>query len=199
MQSSLTPKKLSLASNIFFIPIVTLLWLSHWPQPTGGRERLGREAEHPRWTAGRSNNQGNLTYKACLGWPWDESISTPGCQSLQFIQRSQLGFSYIFSPDDLNNTLLSPGYVLKTAPATGMLGRTYTPRTGEDRGGQGKGSRASDRWSPAGGSTSSGVLSMISPNHSLCDFFQEARPHKSIDPGLFTIINSRQTRYILLC
>ena len=37
------------------------------------------------------------------------------------------GFSHIHSPDGLDNTLLSQGYV----PTVGMVGRVYIPRTGE--------------------------------------------------------------------
>lgn len=40
------------------------------------------------------------------------------------------GFSHFFRPYGLNNTLLSQGYVLETAPGAGILGRTCIPRTG---------------------------------------------------------------------
>lgn len=36
-----------------------------------------------------------------------------------------------FSPDGVNNTLLSQGYVLENAVAVGMVGRIYIARTGK--------------------------------------------------------------------
>lgn len=40
-------------------------------------------------------------------------------------------FSHLFIPDDLNNAVLSRGYVFGIAPAVGSVGRAYFPRTGE--------------------------------------------------------------------
>lgn len=60
-----------------------------------------------------------------------EYISVPTLQNLTSLYRGLNCFSHIYSPDDLNNALLSQGCVLETALAMGMMGRTYIPRTGE--------------------------------------------------------------------
>ena len=44
---------------------------------------------------------------------------------------SLTGFSHMFSPDGLNNTLLSQGCVLVTAPTVGTVYRVYIPGTGK--------------------------------------------------------------------
>lgn len=38
-----------------------------------------------------------------------------------------MGFGHIHRPDGLNNTLLSQGCVLGTAPTVGVVGRVGTP------------------------------------------------------------------------
>lgn len=40
-----------------------------------------------------------------------------------------MGYSDIFSPDGLNNTLLFQGFILEMAPSVGTVGRVYVPRT----------------------------------------------------------------------
>ena len=50
---------------------------------------------------------------------------------LKFYIEALTGFSHVFSPDGLNNTLLSQGHVLERAPMVGTVGRTYIPRTRE--------------------------------------------------------------------
>lgn len=40
-------------------------------------------------------------------------------------------FGYIFRADGLNNTSLSEGHVLGTAPTVGMVGRVYLSRAAE--------------------------------------------------------------------
>ena len=42
-----------------------------------------------------------------------------------------MGFSHISSPYGLNNTLLSQGYILKTAASMGIVGKMYIPRIGD--------------------------------------------------------------------
>ena len=41
------------------------------------------------------------------------------------------GFSHIFNPDSLNNTLLSQGCILGVSPTVGMVGGMCIPRAGE--------------------------------------------------------------------
>lgn len=67
------------------------------------------------------------------------------------------GFRHIFSPDGLNNTLLSQGYVLETATSMGIVGDTHVPRMGG----------SSDCLSPADRSTWGHILSVNSFNRYL--------------------------------
>lgn len=69
--------------------------------------------------------------------------------------KASSGFSHLFHPYGLNNTLLSQGYVLETAPGTG---NTWKNMHSKDRGGEG----ASDCLGPAHGSTGGHVLVMTS-------------------------------------
>ena len=50
----------------------------------------------------------------------DLHISLP---DLKFTEAPN-GFSQVYHPDGLNNTLLSQGYVFGTAPTAGIMGRT---------------------------------------------------------------------------
>lgn len=68
------------------------------------------------------------------------------------------GFSHVYYPDGLNDTLLSQVYVLVMAPTVGRVGSTYIPRTGR-RGG------ASDCPCPTQGSTVGHVLLTTSSNN----------------------------------
>lgn len=67
--------------------------------------------------------------------------------------------SHIFSPDDLNNTLLFQDR-FETAAGMGIVGETYIPRTGEGEG-------ASENTGPAHWSASGLILSMTNSNTNL--------------------------------
>lgn len=41
-------------------------------------------------------------------------------------------FDHVFSPDTLNDPLLSQGYILETAPSVGIVEGTYFSRTEEE-------------------------------------------------------------------
>lgn len=43
---------------------------------------------------------------------------------------ASVGFSHIYCRSGLNNTFLSPGYVLESPPVVGSVGSTYIPRKG---------------------------------------------------------------------
>ena len=55
----------------------------------------------------------------------------PSARSLKVYMEALTGFKHVFSPDGLNNTLLSQGCVLEEAAGVGIVGRMYIPRTGE--------------------------------------------------------------------
>ena len=57
------------------------------------------------------------------------SRSLPG-QILKSLYRVLKGFSNIYDPDGLNNTLLSQGYIPEVAPSVGRVSGTYIPRMG---------------------------------------------------------------------
>ena len=50
-------------------------------------------------------------------------------RSLEVYIEVLTGFSHVFSPHSLNNTILSQGYVLEMAPT---VGRGYSPKVGGD-------------------------------------------------------------------
>ena len=64
-------------------------------------------------------------------------MSTLAHKNLKSSYRGLRGFRPVFSPDGLNNTLLSKVCVLEMAPSSGIMGRTYILKTS-------LGSRASD-------------------------------------------------------
>ena len=67
----------------------------------------------------------------------DQSILVGGCKMSRYLHSTTrilkvytealTGFSHIYHPNDLNNTLLSQGCVLETAPSVGTVG--VSPRT----------------------------------------------------------------------
>lgn len=71
-------------------------------------------------------------HEACLHWLQDEYISIPTHQNLKSYIGVLIGFKHIFSPGNLNNNLLSQGYVLETAPSVGKVGRLYIPKAGKE-------------------------------------------------------------------
>ena len=58
------------------------------------------------------NSARELAYKAYLRYPQDAWVSTPA-RLLQIYMEALIGFSYAFSPDGFNGTLLSQGRVLE--------------------------------------------------------------------------------------
>ena len=76
---------------------------------------------------GGFNKQGNLYTRLVLGGHKTGGSPHPPARILKVYLTT---FSLVFSPDGLNNTLLSPDYGLETAPSVGMVGRMYISRTG---------------------------------------------------------------------
>lgn len=71
-----------------------------------------------------------LTSKGtCIGGlSWVAAIHLAPVQNLKIYVEAFLGFSHRFSPDGLNDNLLSQGHVLENV---GTVGRMYIPRTGK--------------------------------------------------------------------
>lgn len=77
------------------------------------------------------NKEGNFLTRSVLGSSKTKKCLHPYTRILEVYYTEALTrFSYIYHPDGFN-TSLSQGYVLGTAPAMGMVGRTYIPRTRE--------------------------------------------------------------------
>ena len=92
-----------------------------------GREQRKRQAT-PDWQVADLTSKG--TRRFVLGSRRVRS-SHPPARILKVYIQALIRLSNVFSPDDLNNTLLSPDYVFENGSYCGEVGRTYSPRTGE--------------------------------------------------------------------
>ena len=82
------------------------------PYPEG-RERAKKEAGHSSLASASFNKQGNLRTKLVFG---SHKSSVPISQNFKICTEALTMLSHIYCPDGLNNTLLSPGYVLEQPP-----------------------------------------------------------------------------------
>lgn len=57
------------------------------------------------------------------------SVSYPPIRFLKVYIEVLPGFSHVYHPNGLNNTLLSQRYIFETAPGVGLVSRIYIPRT----------------------------------------------------------------------
>ena len=132
----------------------------NWPLYTERKERPKKEADHSRLVSGRFDKG---TYIQGLSWASIRRVDFPihPPRILKVYLESLTGFSHVYCPDGLNNTLLSQGciFVLEMTPVMQMVGRTYIPRMGEVWGWG-----AFDCLGPALRSTCSHVLSTTSSN-----------------------------------
>ena len=90
-----------------------------------GKERLKKEVGY-RLVGGSFNKQGNL-YMRLGSHKTSRSLDLP-TKILKVYTEALMGFSHVFSPDGLNNTLLSHGSVLESSYCGEGSGR-YIPRT----------------------------------------------------------------------
>lgn len=94
------------------------------------KERWKKKPDYFRLVGGGFNKKGNLHMTHVLGnHKVNRSLHLPD-RNLKVYIKTLIGFSHIFSPDSLNNTLFSQGYILETAPSVGMDGRTDIPKMG---------------------------------------------------------------------
>jgi len=101
------------------------------PVHRGQGEIERKEADHPTLGGGSFNKQGKLHIRLVLGGrKMSRSLHLP-TRILRVYIEALMGFSHIQSPDGLNNTFLSQGYILEMAPTMGRVSRTYIPRRGE--------------------------------------------------------------------
>ena len=106
-------------------------WFAKWPLYMGGKERLKKETDHSKLVGGSFNKQENLHTRPLLGgWKMSRSVPPP-IWILKVYIEALTGFSHVYGPDSLNNTLLSQGCVTQTALAVAIVGGMSIPRTGE--------------------------------------------------------------------
>ena len=103
--------------------------IQNWFPYTDGKERLKKEADHSRLVGGRSNKQGNLQMRFVLN-KTGNSPHLPARIFRVYIE-ALMRFSHIYSPDGLNKTSISQGFVLEVASKMRTVGGTYIARTGE--------------------------------------------------------------------
>ena len=115
---------------------------------------------HTRLVGGKFNKQENLHTRLVLGGCKMSRSLHPPARILKDYIEALPGFSHLFSPDVLNNTLLSQVCVLGTAPNMGKARRRHIPRIGEQV-------RSPDCLDPAHRSISGHVLSMTSSSTNL--------------------------------
>ena len=92
-------------------------------------KRDWRETGRSRLVGGRFNKQGNFNTSLVLGSCRTSRSPHLPARILEIYIKTLTGFNHVFSPEGLNNTLLSEGCVLEMAPAMGMVDRRYIPRT----------------------------------------------------------------------
>ena len=103
----------------------------NWPLYMEGKERLKKEVNHSRLRGGRFNKQGTLHMRLVLiGCKMSRSLYPP-TRILKVHTEASTGFSHVYCPDGLNNTLLSQGCVLETVSTMGRVGEMYMPRSRE--------------------------------------------------------------------
>ena len=124
---------------------------------TEGKEKPKKDADHSRLVGSSFYKQGNLHTRLVLSIHQMNRSLHPPTSILKVYIEALTGFSPVYSPDGLNNTLLLQGRVLETAPAMGMVGGIRIPRTREGWG-------ALDCPGRAHKSTSSHVLSVSFSN-----------------------------------
>ena len=75
------------------------------------------------------------TYLQCLSWMTRRQLSRsvhPPPRILRVYTEDFVGFSDVFSLDNLSSTLLSQSFVFKTAVNMEIVGSLYIPRTVEE-------------------------------------------------------------------
>lgn len=106
--------------------------LGVWKRPPyiEGKERPKNGADDFGLLGGKFNKQGNL-------WGFCRvtarhgglcTVSAPAHQNRKVYVETLTGFSHLFSPDGLNNTVLSQWSVLENSSCCGIVHRTYIPR-----------------------------------------------------------------------
>ena len=85
---------------------------------------------HSRSVGGRLNKKGNLTW--VLAWAPTRQVDICIMQDWKVYTVVLTGFRHVFSPDGLNNTLLSQGCILRTVSSVVTVGRCLFQRQGRE-------------------------------------------------------------------
>ena len=98
-------------------------WFTDRVPYVNSKGRLKREAHYSSLVGGRFNKQGNLHMRLVLDYLRTSKSPHLRARILKDYIVALTGFGHITSTDDLNNTLLSQGCGLGTAPTVGVAGR----------------------------------------------------------------------------
>lgn len=147
----------TLKSNQTLPPSFEACSFINYPPNMESKKRPKKEAGHCGWVGGKSNKQRNLRELVLNSHMTSRSLCPP-TRTLRFYVQILTGFSHIYCPDGLNNTLLSlRSPFLKQL----LVWERWMECTFQ---GQGMGWGASNSLGPAHGSTSSHDFSMTSSN-----------------------------------
>ena len=105
--------------------------IQNWPVSMESKERLKTEADHSKLVSGSFNKRGNSHARLVVGDRKTRRSPHLTTRILRICIEALMGFSHVYTPGGLNNTLLSLGCVLEVAPSKGPVCGTYIPRTGE--------------------------------------------------------------------
>ena len=124
----------------------------------GGQGKTEQEADYSRLVGGRFNKQGNLLRRLASGGHKTSGSPHPLARILHVCIKALTGFSHIYHPDGLNNTLLSQGCVLENSSSCGNSGWNIQSKDWEE-------GQEPSIAGPAPWSTRGHILSMTSSNN----------------------------------
>lgn len=104
---------------------------ANWLPYREGKERWKKEAAHTRFVGDKFHKLGDLGMRLVLGSSKISRFQHPPVRVLKVCIKVLTKFGHLLSPDGLNNTFLSQGYVLETAASMRIVRGTYISRTGK--------------------------------------------------------------------
>lgn len=87
-------------------------WFMNWPPYTEDKEKMKTEAGYSRLVGGGFNKQGNEFTRLVLGSGRTSRSPHLPTRVFKVYRETLMGFSHLFSPDGLSNTLPSQGFIL---------------------------------------------------------------------------------------
>ena len=108
-----------------------MCWFANWHLYIKGKERWKKEAAHTRFVSDKFHKLGDLSMRLVFGSSKISRFQHPPVRVLKVCIKVLTKFGHLLSPDGLNNTFLSQGYVLETAASMRIVRGTYISRTAE--------------------------------------------------------------------